>query len=213
MTTTLPVLETERLVVRPFVLEDLTEAHRVLSEAWAVPRADQPAHLPARERWLRWAIANEVTLAELMQPPFGDRAIVRKADSRLIGSVGLVPALGPFGQLPGFPAHQDSRRWFPEVGVFWAVDPAHQGKGYATEAAQVLVARAVTQFHLGRLVATTEFTNVRSLAVMRKLGMRILENPDPEPAWFQAVGVLEKLLPAREPGRGAGDETSPICSG
>jgi hypothetical protein len=49
----------------------------------------------------------------------------------------------------------------------------------------------VAQFHLGRVVATTEFTNVRSQAVMRKLGMRILRNPEPEPPWFQTVGVLE----------------------
>ena len=130
-------------------------------------------------------------LAELSQPPLGDRAVVRKADGRLVGSVGLVPALGPFGQIPGFPAHQGSRDWFLEVGLFWAVDPAHQGQGYATEAARALVTRAVAQFRLGRLVATTEFDNARSLAVMRKLGMRILGNPEPEPAWFQAVGVLE----------------------
>ena len=199
MTTALPALETERLVVRPFVLEDLAEAHRVLSDAWAVPRADQPAALPARERWLRWAVANEAALAELSQLPLGDRAVVRKADGRLIGSVGLVPALGPFGKLPGFPAHQGSRSWFLEVGLFWAVDPAHQGQGYATEAARALVARAVEQLRLGRLVATTEFDNARSLAVMRKLGMRILGNPEPEPAWFQAVGVLESPVAPHEP--------------
>jgi hypothetical protein len=29
------------------------------------------------------------------------------------------------------------------------------------------------------------------MAVMRKLGMRILRNPESEPAWFQVVGVLE----------------------
>ena len=191
MSTALPALETERLVIRPFVLEDLAEAHRVLSDAWAVPRADQPAQLPARERWLRWAVENEAALAELSQPPFGDRAVVRRADGRLVGSVGLVPALGPFGQLPGFPAHRGSRAWFLEAGLFWAIDPAHQGQGYATEAAGALIARAVAQFRLARLVATTEFDNASSLAVMRKLGMRILSNPEREPAWLQAVGVLE----------------------
>jgi hypothetical protein len=28
--------------------------------------------------------------------------------------------------------------------------------------------------------------------VMRRLGMRILENPHAEPAWFQVVGVLDR---------------------
>ena len=191
MTTALPVIETERLIVRPFVLDDLAECHLVLSNAWGVPLADQPSQLPERERWLQWTIASEAALADLMQPPFGDRAISRKRDGRLIGSVGLVPALGPFNLLPGFPAHQVSPHWFAEFGLFWAVDPAHQRQGYATEAARALIRQAFAQFHLGRIVATTEFTNVRSLAVMRKLGMRILRNPGPEPPWFQAVGVLE----------------------
>lgn len=191
MTTTLPAFETERLVIRPFGLEDLGPVHQVFADVWAVPRADHAAHLPAREHWLRWAVANEAALAELDQPPFGDRAVTLALDGRLIGSVGLVPALGPFGQLPGFPAHQGSRSWFLEMGLFWAIDPAHQGQGYATEAARGLITRLVAQFRLGRIVATTEFGNERSLAVMRKLGMRVLGNPEPEPAWFQAVGVLE----------------------
>lgn len=191
MTTALPPVETGRLLIRPFVLDDLPDAHRALSGAWEIPEEEQPAGLPARERWLRWAIANETALAELYQFPLGDRAVVRKADGQLIGSVGLVPALGPFGQLPGFPAHQGSSAWFLEIGLFWAIDPAHQGHGYATEAAQGLIASVVARFHLGRVVATTEFTNLRSQAVMRKLGMRILHNPEPEPPWFQTVGVLE----------------------
>ncbi len=191
MTTALPPLETERLLIRPFVIEDLPQVHRVLSDAWAVPPDEQPEGLPERERWLRWAIANETALAELYQPPLGDRAVILKAGGQVIGSVGLVPSLGPFGLLPGFPAHQGSSAWFLEVGLFWAVDPAHQGQGYATEAAQALITGAVAQFHFGRVVAMTEFTNVRSQAVMRKLGMQILHNPEPEPPWFQTVGVLE----------------------
>jgi hypothetical protein len=30
------------------------------------------------------------------------------------------------------------------------------------------------------------------VAVMRRLGMRVLENPHPEPSWLQIVGVLER---------------------
>jgi hypothetical protein len=38
----------------------------------------------------------------------------------------------------------------------------------------------------------TEHTNAASQAVMRRLGMRMLENPHPEPGWLQVVGVLER---------------------
>ena len=43
-----------------------------------------------------------------------------------------------------------------------------------------------------RLIATTEHANSSSQAVMRRLGMRILENPHPEPAWLQTVGILDR---------------------
>ena len=191
MTTALPVIETERLIIRPFVLDDLEAAHRVLSAAWQEPEFGHATTLPERERWLRWIVETEAMLAELYQPPYGDRAVVLKSDNRLVGSVGLVPSLGPFGQLPGFPAHQGSRKWFPEIGLYWAVDPAFQGRGVATEAARALIDRAAIQFNIGRFVATTDFANERSQAVMRKLGMTILRNPDPEPPWFQVVGLLE----------------------
>jgi RimJ/RimL family protein N-acetyltransferase len=152
----------------------------------------QAAELAQRERWLRWTVANYEELANLNQPPYGDRAVVLREGSVLIGSVGLVPAMGPFGRLPGFPANAGSRHSYPEFGLFWTIGPAHQGRGYATEAARVLVDHCFDAFNLGRLVAMTAFTNEASMGVMRKLGMEILHNPLPEPPWFQVVGLLER---------------------
>jgi ribosomal-protein-alanine N-acetyltransferase len=191
MSTAMPPLQTERLIIRPFVMDDLDVAHRVLSAAWDEPPETLAERRPARERWLQWNVANYDGLVSVDQPPYGDRAVVLRENGQVIGSAGLVPAIGPFGQLPGYPADEGSRFWYPEVGLFWAVDPAHQGRGYATEAGRALIDFAFSEFHLGRIVATTEYTNERSMAVMRKLGMRILRNPLPHPEWFQAVGLLE----------------------
>jgi RimJ/RimL family protein N-acetyltransferase len=190
--TSIPALETERLIIRPFAVEDLEAIHHALCAAWDVPGHEPAKQFPERETWLRWTVAGYEELARLRQPPYGDRAIVQKLDGQLVGSVGLVPSLGPFGQLPGFPTNQGSRRFYPEVGLFWVVDPAYQGQGYATEAGQVLIDFAFQRLNLGRLVATTERTNERSMAVMRKLGMRVLQNPEPNPEWFQVVGLLER---------------------
>jgi ribosomal-protein-alanine N-acetyltransferase len=190
--TGMPRLETERLIIRPFVLDDLKILHRVLSNAWNVPAGGQAQSLLDRECWLRWTIANYAGLANLRQPPYGDRAVVLREGGQLIGSVGLVPGMGPFGQLPGFPANAGSRYWYPEIGLFWAIDPGYQRRGYATEAAQALVDFAGDVLKAGRIVATTEYANEPSIAVMRKLGMRILRNPLPEPEWFQVVGLLER---------------------
>ena len=48
--------------------------------------------------------------------------------------------------------------------------------------------------NLKRLVATTEYDNFASQAVMTKLGMRLERNPFPEPPWLQLVGILDKSL-------------------
>jgi RimJ/RimL family protein N-acetyltransferase len=77
------------------------------------------------------------------------------------------------------------------VGLFYAISPAHQRCGYASEAAQALIDHAWQQLHLRRVIAMTTRDNVPSVAVMRKLGMRIVENPQAEPPWLQVVGVLE----------------------
>ena len=54
-----------------------------------------------------------------------------------------------------------------------------------------LVDHAFGHLRLRRIVATTNFENVGSIGVMRKLGMRIEKNPHQEPPWLQVVGVLE----------------------
>jgi RimJ/RimL family protein N-acetyltransferase len=191
MSTAMPTLTTARLIVRPFVWTDLDVVDQVLSDAWQVLPAERAEQRRAREQWLHWSIANYEVLANLYQPPYGDRTVVRIADGRLVGSVGLVPSLGPFGQLLGFPGGDGSSRFHPEAGLYWAIDPAQQRQGYATEAARALIDYAFGHLNLARIVATTDFSNERSMGVMRKLGMQVLRNPRPEPPWFQVVGVLE----------------------
>ena len=190
MSTAMPTLETERLTIRCFVMDDLQEIHRVLSAAWQ--EADSAEALTARERWLRWTVANYEELAALTQPLYGDRAVVLRETGAIVGAVGFVPLLAPFGQLPGFPANEGSRRWYPEFGMFWAVDPQYQGRGYATEAARGMIDYAFEALNLGRILAGTEYGNSASTAVMRKLGMRILRNPLDDPPWFQVTGLLER---------------------
>jgi RimJ/RimL family protein N-acetyltransferase len=79
----------------------------------------------------------------------------------------------------------------PEVGLYWAVAPAFRRRGIAAEAAAALIDHAFAELSLARVVATTDRDNLASIGVMRRLGMRVEENPEPEPAWFQVVGILE----------------------
>lgn len=184
-------LETERLIIRAFVEDDLADYTRLISAAFGVGDGPGPgAALPEQVRYN--ALADKVHEA-IRQPPYGDRAVVLKETRRLVGSVGFVPCLAPFGQLPSF---ERTPYRTPELGLFYALVPEHWGKGFATEAARAMVAYAFNELRVRRVVATTEHDNVRSIAVMRRLGMRILRNPFDEPAWFQTIGVLDNATAA-----------------
>ena len=183
----MPVLETERLLVRPFEESDLEACHQLLDiEAWQTGRT-----LAERETWLRWTILNYQALAELSQPPYGDRAVVLKSTGELVGSVGFVPSLMPFSRLPSFGDHEADDRLTAEFGMFWATRSAQQDHGYATEAAGSLIRYAFGVLNLAHILAWTDYVNMASQAVMRKLGMSIERNPRPDPPWFQVVGVLQ----------------------
>ncbi len=64
--------------------------------------------------------------------------------------------------------------------------------GYAAEAAQSLITYGFDRLCLGRIVATTEHANLASIAVMRKLGMRVAVNALAEPEWLQVVGWMNR---------------------
>ena len=136
---------------------------------------------------------NYEELARLYQPPYGDRAVALKETGRLIGACGFVPCLNAFGQLPSFRAAGQAARpglASTEFGLFWAIAPAYQRRGYATEAGRALLDYAFARLRLARVVATTSYDNEASIGVMRRLGMRVERNPYPEPPWLQVVGVL-----------------------
>ncbi len=200
--TAMPPLITPRLVIRPFVPDDL-DAYRRLQQADAEGAFPPGGGTATREQcaeWLRWAAANAVQLAGLRQPPYGDRAVTLRAGGELIGACGLVPCLGPFEQIPevaGRAVSAPLRTTTAEVGLFYAIAAAHRRRGYAGEAAHALIDYAFGELRIHRIIATTTHDNIASQRVMRRLGMRIGRNPFPEPHWLQVVGV--RVNPAARP--------------
>ncbi|MCI0398039.1 MAG: GNAT family N-acetyltransferase [Chloroflexi bacterium] len=187
-----PTLETERLAIRPLALQDLDSCHQLYTDiGWTKPDYSESRNREEQRAWLQWSVMNYEQLARLHQPPFGERAVTLKEDGRFAGLVGYVPYLNAFGQLPYFGGAAGAG-YTLEMGLFWAISPAHQGQGYATEAAQALIDYAFTTFRLKRIVAGTDYDNLASQGVMRRLGMRLERNPFPEPPWLQVVGILER---------------------
>ncbi|NTU62067.1 MAG: GNAT family N-acetyltransferase [Chloroflexi bacterium] len=187
------VLETPRLIIRAFQPDDLHAIHRILDLTFGDGSKIGDEHaLNERHEWLEWSRLSAEWLPKMLQPPYGDRAVVLKRTDAVIGAVGLVPCFDVFEQIPGLErGGPPSAYRVAEIGLFWAIDPDQQRQGYATEAAQALIDFAFQQLRVKRLIATTEYDNAASIGVMRKLGMRIEKNPFPEPPWLQVVGILD----------------------
>ena len=186
-TTKKPVLETERLLIRSFEAADGPAVARVRG-------ATDQAAIESSQRYVDQGMALEQQLADIEQPPIGDRAVVLKESQMVIGLAGLPLIIGPFEQLMPYDATQMQAAPAGnslEIGLFYHFDAAYRRQGYATEASGALVKFAFEQLNLKRIVATTAFDNHASMGVMRKLGLTLYRNAVPEPKWFQVVGILE----------------------
>ena len=191
-----PPLMTERLVIRPFAPTDLDAIHHILDVELAAADVgtEGTKSVADRQQWLQWTILNYEELARLNQPPYGDRAATLRQNGELIGACGFVPCLCPFSQLPSFaagvaPGHLGLHS--TEFGLFYAISPRYQRRGFATEAAGALIDFAFGELRLRRVVATTTYDNAASMGVMRNLGMRLERNPHRHPPWFHIVGMLD----------------------
>lgn len=193
------ILETSRLTIRPFVRDDLIIIHRILSKTFGDPSKTEylpEAALDARRSWLEWQVLNQKWFPKLHQPPYGDQAITLKASNQVIGSIGYVPLLMPFEQIPELgPTTQQSEYYTTEFGLFWVIDPEYQKQGYASEAAQRMVEYAFKDLRVKQIIAATQYANLASQNVMKKIGMKLTRNPLPEPTWLQIIGVLKNGNP------------------
>lgn len=185
----IPRLQNDVVAVRELEASDLLACHDLYNEiGWSDPELCPAEALSKRRDWLEWTMQSYVQLAALHQPPYGDRAIIDRAD-QLVGLVGVVPRLEPFGRLPDLGGRPNAGRT-PEIGLFWAVRPSFQRLGYATSAARLLSSWLLNSLGLERIVAGTDAGNAASIAVMRRLGMKIAPNPGQPTPGMEITGIL-----------------------
>ena len=147
-------LETERLLLRTFVAGDLEAILAMYGHPGVVrylyeePLTREQAGAAMDKRLGMHAIRAEGDGLRL--------AALLKTTRELIGDCSLF-------WLPG--EHRQG-----EIGFVF--DPAHQGHGYATEAARVLLRIAFEELGLHRVVGRAEARNTASARVLEKLGMR-----------------------------------------
>ena len=147
-----PILSTDRLLLRSWRESDL--------EPFAALNAD-PAVMEYFPEPLDRS-ESDAMVARIMDHfdthGFGFWAVEAPNVAELIGMVGLA--------ISRFETH-----FTPCVEIGWRLARAHWGKGYATEAARASLRHGFERLGLDEIVSFTVPQNVRSRAVMEKIGM------------------------------------------
>ncbi len=147
------IVTTPRLVLRPFTDMDRAPFHALNTHRAVVESLGQS---PTRAQSDHFVDAvNE----EIESEGFGLWALEVAGGPRFAGMVGL-HRVGP--ELPVAPA----------VEVGWRLHPDHWGHGYASEAALASLRHGFDLVGLDEIVAFTTTLNMRSQAVMVRIGMR-----------------------------------------
>lgn len=148
----LPVLETDRLLLRKFTDDDVDAVFdygRDPDVARFVTWKPHVTHDDAR-------VFVQAAMAHYAAGRIGPWAVVLKGEDRLIGSAGFV-------------------NWQPEharAEVGYALHQSYWGRGLATEALREIARFAFAVMQVNRLVALCDPENVASARVMEKVGMR-----------------------------------------
>lgn len=161
MTSPTPVLETDRLILRPPRAEDF--------EPWAAFAADEEAarHLGGvQDRAIAWRGICTVSGAWTIRG-FSMFSVIEKATGRWVGR------LGPW----------EPEGW-PGTEVGWGLSRDCWGKGYATEGATAAIDWAFDNFGWTEVIHTIEPANLNSRKVAERLGSTILRQAR-MPAPFQ----------------------------
>jgi RimJ/RimL family protein N-acetyltransferase len=148
----IPETRTARLLLRGWRDADLTpfaamNADPAVSEFLSRPLASEESDAFVASMVESWATRG-----------FGQWALERLDTGAFVGFTGL--------SAPSFDAH-----FTPAVEVGWRLAPEAWGHGFATEAAEAAVAYAFETLGLAGIVSFTVPANVRSRAVMERLGM------------------------------------------
>lgn len=180
-------METERLLIRHFTMDDVDDVYREIYSSPAV-WGPQPREGVAEGVWLAVLMGRSQTLLRTGSP-WAKRAVVLKDSGTFIGQVQLDPAHNYFYRWKDEP---NPRFNAVEVELNFAFGQQFWGQSYAFEASQAMIRYAFEELRLPRLVGGTGADNHRSINLHRRLGYTIFEalTPDGQTAGDGIVAVL-----------------------
>ncbi|MBM0066357.1 GNAT family N-acetyltransferase [Alkalicoccobacillus gibsonii] len=141
------IIETDRLVLRPFNLEDAEDLFLITSDKEVVNYVFPP-HQAMSE-------VNILLSTFYMKEPIGKYAVVYKENNKLIGTCELHLLNNPLNA---------------EIG--YLLNKTYWGKGLIPEALNALLNLAFTELNLNRVEAKFNELNANSERVLKKIGMQ-----------------------------------------
>jgi RimJ/RimL family protein N-acetyltransferase len=168
------ILETERLVLRRFTLDDAAFALELVNDpAWLEYIGDRKVRSLEDAR----AYLSKGTLAMYERVGFGMYVVTLKESGEPVGSCGLV-----------------QRDGLDDVDLGFAFLPRFRGRGFALESATAVLEYAARTLGLKRVVAIVSPGNHRSIRLLERIGLRY-ERPitlpgDDEEISLYATGPL-----------------------
>ncbi len=150
-------LETERLLLRPYEMDDLDDIAAILGDAETMRYYPAPFSRAKSREWI------ESNLARYRDDGHGLWAMELTDTGEFVGNCGLVV--------------QDVEGT-DEVEVGWHVKRSHWRRGLATEAARACCRYGFEELGLERIVSLIRPENDRSRGVAEKLGMTISKEID-----------------------------------
>jgi len=150
--TTMPALETGRLFLRPFSLDDAAELQERVSDVEIARNTLTIPHPYPEGEAARWIAGHQKRFEANGDVTF---AIVDRASGRIAGAMGLV-------------IEREHDR--AEIGYWIAGE--WRGRGYAAEAAEVVVRYGFEMAALNRIFASHFSRNPASGRVLQKAGMQ-----------------------------------------
>ncbi|MBE9139534.1 GNAT family N-acetyltransferase [Nodosilinea sp. LEGE 07088] len=149
-------LETQRLILRDFTLEDVPQLAPILSDP-RVMKFSPKGVLSTAETQEKI----EEFIALYQSHGFGKWAVIFKQTNQLIGYCGIALE------------HIDGINE-PEIG--YRLEPAFWGQGLATEAAKPAINYGLDQLQLPYLLGIVEPANTASVKILKKLGLEYDRN-------------------------------------
>lgn len=144
------ILETERLILRTWLLNDLKDFFGIYGDA-EVWRNIDPQGVFASEDVARRALRRGIAYQE--EHGISHWATVEREKGRVVGACG-------FNLFDGG----------PQLELVYHFAPAYWGRGYATEAAGACLHYAFEELNAPQIVASTYQKNVASQRVLEKIG-------------------------------------------